>query len=69
MSFKTSKLKMLPILILFLLNNSTLSLTDVTYLNCPSDYTTASVNISRSSKELAKFFYSVYDNADHQAKV
>lgn len=51
------------ILILFLLNNSVFSLTDLTYLNCPADYNVGSVNVSRSSQDLAKFFYSAFDNS------
>jgi hypothetical protein len=49
-------------LILFLLNNPVHSLTDLTRLNCPSDYDVNIANTTKPNDDFVKFFFSAFDN-------
>ena len=53
---------LLYIIILFLLNNPTSALTDLTRLNCPDDYDVNVANTTKPNDAFVKFFYSAFDN-------
>lgn len=56
-------------LILFLLNNPTNSLTDLTRLNCPDDYDVAIANTTKPNEEFVKFFFSAFDDPEFKSTV
>lgn len=44
-------------------------MTDLTYLNCPDKFDIQTANVSNPAKTIVNFFYSAFDNPEHQSRV